>query len=72
MTKWDESLFQFLTLTVKGADTDTTFFIQFKVDRDSSVVGERWRFRKVLWLLVASRDLATQPYLGPHGSSPSL
>lgn len=70
--RWDKSLFQFLTLTVQGADANTTFFIQFGVNRDRSVVGEWLGFRSILRLQVASRVLASQPCLGPSGSSPSL
>lgn len=40
--RWDKSLFQFLTLTVQGADANTTFFIQIGVNRDRSVVGNGW------------------------------
>lgn len=68
--RWDKSLFQFLTLTVQGADANTTFFIQFGVNRDRSVVGEWLGFSSILRLQVASRDLASQPCLGPSGSSP--
>lgn len=70
--RWDKSLFQFLTLTVQGADANTTFFIQFGVNRDRSVVGEWLGFSSILRLQVASRVLASQPCLGPSASSPSL
>lgn len=68
--RWDKSLFQFLTLTVQGADANTTFFIQFGVSRDRSVVGEWLGFSSSLRLQVASRDLASQPCLGPSSSPP--
>lgn len=64
--------FIFLTLTIEGANSNTTFFICFLVYRYSSVVGDGGEIPVDLTTPGAGRDWASQSCSGPRGSSPTL
>lgn len=63
--------FTFLTLTIEGANSYTTFFICLLVYRYSSVVGNGGGIQVDLTAPGAGRDQESQSCSGPSGSSPT-